>query len=62
MLEPGEQIRRLSWTMAGLVAALVPHMAHLRIWVSGFVLAVCAWRLLAERRLVGVHMVPSRPR
>ena len=50
MLEPGEQIRRLSWTMAGLVAALVPHMAHLRIWVSGFVLAVCAWRLLAERR------------
>ncbi len=50
MLEPGEQFRRLSWTMAGLVAALVPHMAHLRIWVTGSVLAVCAWRLLAERR------------
>lgn len=50
MLEPGERFRRLSWTMAGLVAALVPHMAHLRIWVTGFVLAICVWRLLAERR------------
>ncbi len=50
MLEPGEQFRRLSWTTAGLVAALVPHMAHLRIWVTGFVLAACVWRLLAERR------------
>jgi transglutaminase-like putative cysteine protease len=50
MLEPGEQFRRLSWTIAGLLAALVPHMAHLRIWVTGLVLAVCAWRLLAARR------------
>jgi transglutaminase-like putative cysteine protease len=54
MLEPGEQFRRLSWTMAGLVAALVPHMAHLRIWVTGLVLAICVWRLLAERR--GWHL------
>jgi len=50
MLEPGEQFRRLSWTTAGLVAALAPHMAHLRVWVTGFVLAACVWRLLAERR------------
>jgi transglutaminase-like putative cysteine protease len=50
MVEPREQFRRLSWTIAALVAALVPHMAHLRIWVTGLVLAICAWRLLAERR------------
>ena len=50
MLEPGEQFRRLSWTTAGLTAALVPHLAHFRLWVTGFVLAVCVWRLLAERR------------
>jgi protein-glutamine gamma-glutamyltransferase len=50
MLEPREHFRRLSWTIAGLVAALVPHVAHLRIWVTGLVLAICAWRLLAERR------------
>jgi len=50
MLEPREQFRRLSWTIAALVAALVPHVAHLRIWVTGLVLAICAWRLLAERR------------
>lgn len=36
--------------MAALVAALAPHMLHLRPWVTGFVLALCAWRLLAERR------------
>ena len=50
MLEPREHFRRLCWSIAGLVAALVPHMAHLRIWVTGLVLAICAWRLLAERR------------
>ena len=50
MLEPREHFRRLSWTIAGLLAALVPHVVHLRIWVTGFVLVTCAWRLLAERR------------
>ncbi|MGH8135907.1 MAG: transglutaminaseTgpA domain-containing protein, partial [Steroidobacteraceae bacterium] len=49
MLEPGEQSRRLSWTTASLAAALLPHMAHFRIWVTGFVLAACIWRLLTER-------------
>jgi transglutaminase-like putative cysteine protease len=60
MFEPGEQFRRLSWTVAGLVAALVPHMTHLRIWVTGFVLALCAWRLLAERR--GWRLPRAAPR
>ncbi len=50
MFEPGERFRRLGWTIGGLVTALAPHMLHLRPWVTGFVLAVCAWRLLAERR------------
>ena len=50
MLEPREQFRRLAWTTGGLVAALVPHMLHLRTWVTALVLAVCAWRLLAEQR------------
>ncbi len=50
MLEPAEKVRRLYWTTAGLVAALLPHMAHLRIWITGCVLATCIWRLLAERR------------
>lgn len=50
MLEPRESFRRLAWTTAALVAALVPHMLHLRIWVTALVLAICAWRLLAEQR------------
>lgn len=50
MLEPREKFRRLAWTTAGLVAALFPHMLHLRIWVTALVLAICTWRLLAERR------------
>ena len=50
MLEPRDHLRRLGWTMAGLVASLVPHMVHLRIWVTSLVLAICAWRLLAEQR------------
>ncbi len=36
--------------MTGLVAALGPHLLRLKPWVIGFVLAICAWRLLAERR------------
>ncbi len=48
--ERQESFRRLGWTMAGLVAALGPHFLRLKPWVSAFVLAVFAWRLLAERR------------
>ncbi|HEX9707929.1 MAG TPA: DUF3488 and transglutaminase-like domain-containing protein [Steroidobacteraceae bacterium] len=48
--ERQESFRRLAWTMGGLVAALGPHLLRLKPWVSGFVLAICAWRLLAERR------------
>jgi len=48
--EHKENFRRLAWTMGGLLAALGPHLLHLKPWVTGFVLAVCAWRLLAERR------------
>jgi transglutaminase-like putative cysteine protease len=50
MLDAAERFRRLGWTTIGLVAALAPHMLRLRPWVTGFVLAACAWRLLAERR------------
>ncbi len=42
--------RRLAWTTAGLVAALGPHLMRLQLWISAFVLAVCVWRLIAERR------------
>jgi hypothetical protein len=49
-LEREESFRRLAWTMAGLVAALGPHLLRLQVWVSAFVLGVCAWRLIAERR------------
>jgi transglutaminase-like putative cysteine protease len=48
--ERQENFRRLAWTMSGLVAALVPHLLHLQAWVTVFVLAICAWRLVAERR------------
>ena len=50
MSERPERLRRLGWTMAGLVAALAPHLLHLQAWVTAFVLAICAWRLLAELR------------
>jgi hypothetical protein len=49
MSERQERFRRLGWTMVGLMAALGPHLLHLQAWVAGFVLAICAWRLLAER-------------
>jgi transglutaminase-like putative cysteine protease len=48
--EQAAGFRRLAWTTGGLVAALGPHLLRLKPWVSGFVLAACAWRLLAERR------------
>ena len=50
MIDAAERFRRLGWTMGGLLTALAPHMLHLRGWMIGFVLTVCAWRLLAERR------------
>ena len=48
--EREESFRRLAWTMSGLVAALGPHLLRLQVWVSAFVLGVCAWRLIAEKR------------
>jgi transglutaminase-like putative cysteine protease len=45
-----ERLRRIGWTMSGLVAALAPHLLHLQAWVTVFVLAICAWRLAAELR------------
>ena len=50
MPEKHERLRRLGWTMGGLVAALAPHLLHLQAWVTIFVLAICAWRLVAELR------------
>ena len=50
MDEAKRAFRRLAWTMAGLLAALAPHLLHLQGWVTGFVLAIAAWRLAAERR------------
>lgn len=50
MSERPERLRRLGWTMAGLAAALAPHLLHLQAWVTLFVLAICAWRLTAELR------------
>jgi transglutaminase-like putative cysteine protease len=50
MPEKQDRLQRLGWTMGGLVAALAPHLLHLQAWVTGFVLAICAWRLLAELR------------
>jgi transglutaminase-like putative cysteine protease len=52
-----ESFRRLAWTMAGLVAALGPHLLRMQAWVSAFVIGACAWRLLAERR--GWRMPPA---
>ncbi|MBX3704483.1 MAG: DUF3488 domain-containing protein, partial [Steroidobacteraceae bacterium] len=43
-------LRRLGWTMSALGAALVPHLLHLQPWITATVLAIGAWRLLAELR------------
>jgi transglutaminase-like putative cysteine protease len=48
--ERARDFRRLAWTTAGLAAALGPHLLRLRPWISAFVLAAAAWRLIAERR------------
>jgi transglutaminase-like putative cysteine protease len=50
MPELPQPFRRLAWTMSGLLAALAPHLVHLQAWITVFVLGICAWRLLAERR------------
>jgi len=47
--EPRE-LRRLAWTMGALAAALAPHLLHLQPWITALVLAIGAWRLLAELR------------
>ncbi|HEY7752390.1 MAG TPA: DUF3488 and transglutaminase-like domain-containing protein [Steroidobacteraceae bacterium] len=49
MAEPRE-LRRLGWTMGALGAALAPHLVHLQPWITGLVLAIGAWRLLATLR------------
>jgi len=46
----GEGLRRLAWTIGGLAAAVAPHVAHLRPWVTGLALGIALWRLLAEQR------------
>jgi transglutaminase-like putative cysteine protease len=43
-------MRRLAWTVAGLVAAVAPHTQHLQGWVTALAITVCLWRLLAEHR------------
>lgn len=50
MADPGQGMRRLGWTVAGLAASIAPHTAHLQGWVTALALAVCAWRIMAERR------------
>ena len=50
MAEAGTPFRRLAWTMAGLLAALGPHLLHLQGWVTAFVVVIAAWRLASERR------------
>jgi protein-glutamine gamma-glutamyltransferase len=43
-------LRRLGWTVAGLAAAVTPHVLHLQPWIVAVAVTVCGWRLLAERR------------
>ena len=50
MSDKRELLRRLGWTMGGLLAALAPHLLHLQAWVTAFVLVICAWRVTAELR------------
>lgn len=50
MADTAGGLRRLGWTVAGLLAAMAPHALHLQGWVTALALAVCAWRVLAERR------------
>jgi transglutaminase-like putative cysteine protease len=50
MSDRSGEFRRLAWTMGGLLAALAPHLLHLQGWVAAVVLAIAAWRLIAERR------------
>ena len=50
MADEASGLRRLGWTVAGLLAAMAPHALHLQGWVTTLALAVCAWRVLAERR------------
>ena len=50
MPETAPGMRRLAWTLAGLAAAVAPHVMHLRPWVTALALSLAAWRVLAERR------------
>ena len=50
MSDRPDRLRRLGWTMGGLMAALAPHLLHLQAWVTAFVFAICAWRVIAELR------------
>ncbi len=57
MPEASPGMRRLAWTLAGLAAAVAPHVAHLKPWVTGLAVAVAAWRVPAER---GGWRLPGR--
>lgn len=54
MSDRSDALQRLGWTLAGLLAALGPHFLRMRPWTTALVLAICAWRLLAERRAWGL--------
>jgi protein-glutamine gamma-glutamyltransferase len=41
---------RMSWTLAALVCTLAPHVVHLPLWVTAFVLALGGWRFSGMRR------------
>jgi protein-glutamine gamma-glutamyltransferase len=41
---------RMSWTLAALVCTLAPHVAHLPLWVTAFVLILGGWRFSGMRR------------
>jgi transglutaminase-like putative cysteine protease len=50
MRSASEGLRRLAWTVAGLAAAVAPHVTHLQPWVTALAASVATWRLIAEHR------------
>jgi transglutaminase-like putative cysteine protease len=46
---PGS-LAQLSWLVAALAIAALPHLPHIAIWIPALVVVIAAWRLQAARR------------
>jgi transglutaminase-like putative cysteine protease len=47
MMQRRQEFWHMSWLIAAVLIVSLPHLAHIRGWVSGLLLGILVWRLIA---------------